>query len=79
MPTTDQWNKHWMEVALVTSKLSKDPSTQVGAVVVTQDNRQCSIGYNGFARGIEETPDKWQRPTKYEYVIHAELNAILSA
>ena len=79
MPTEQQWNKHWMMVAMVTSKLSKDPSTQVGAVIVTQDNRQCSIGYNGFAKGIEETPEKWQRPTKYEYVIHAELNAILNS
>lgn len=78
MPSTKQWNKHWMEVALVTSKLSKDPSTQVGAVLVSQDNRQCSIGYNGFARGIDETNEKWARPTKYEYVLHAELNSILN-
>jgi dCMP deaminase len=78
MPTQEQWHRHWLEVAQVTAKLSKDPTTQVGAVVVTQDNRQCSIGYNGFAMGIEETPEKWQRPTKYEYVIHAELNAILN-
>ena len=78
MPTQEQWHRHWLEVAQVTAKLSKDPTTQVGAVVVTQDNRQCSIGYNGFAMGIEETPEKWQRPIKYEYVIHAELNAILN-
>jgi dCMP deaminase len=78
MPSQDQWNKHWMEVALVTSKLSKDPSTKVGAVIVTPDNRQCSIGYNGFAKGVIETEEKWQRPAKYERVIHAEMNSILN-
>jgi dCMP deaminase len=78
MPTKTQWNKHWIEVALVTSKLSKDPSTKVGAVIVTRDNRQCSIGYNGFARGIKENKMKWTRPIKYERVIHAEMNALLN-
>jgi deoxycytidylate deaminase len=58
--------------------MSKDPTTKVGAVIVTPDNRQCSIGYNGFAKGIEETEEKWERPTKYEYVIHSEMNAIMN-
>ena len=79
MPTKEQWNSHWIEVAKVTSKLSKDPKTQVGAVVVTPDNRQCSVGYNGFAAGIEETPQKWERPEKYSWVIHAEENALLNS
>jgi dCMP deaminase len=78
MPDHNKWNKHWLEVAKVTAKLSKDPSTQVGAVIVTPDNRQCSVGYNGFARGIEETAEKWARPIKYERVIHAEMNALLN-
>lgn len=76
----DKWIKHWLKVALVTSELSKDPSTKVGAVVVTPDNRQCSLGYNGFADGIEDLVERWNnRPIKYEYVIHAEENAILNS
>lgn len=78
MPNQDTWDRHWLKVALVTSELSKDKSTKVGAVIVTPDNRHCSIGYNGFVKGIEETDEKWQRPTKYQYVQHGELNAILN-
>lgn len=78
MPTQEKWDKHWLKVAKVTSELSKDPTTHVGAVIVTQDNRKCSIGYNGFVSGIEETEEKWQRPTKYLYSQHAEMNAIIN-
>ena len=79
MPTQQTWDKHWMNVAILTSKLSKDPTTQVGAVLLTPDNRQCAIGYNGFARGIEETPEMWNnRDVKLKYVIHAEENALLN-
>lgn len=78
MANKKKWNETWMRVALTVAKLSKDPNTQVGAVIVTTDNRQCSVGYNGFAVGIEETEAKWQRPTKYEYVIHGEINAIMN-
>lgn len=77
---SDKWIKHWLKVAQVTSELSKDPSTKVGAVVVTPDNRQCSLGYNGFADGIEDLEERWHnRPIKYEFVIHAEENAILNS
>lgn len=76
----DKWIKHWLKIALVTSELSKDPSTKVGAVIVTPDNRQCSLGYNGFADGIEDLEERWNtRPVKYEFVIHAEENAILNS
>lgn len=78
MASKKKWNETWMRVALVVAKLSKDPNTQVGAVIVTTDNRQCSVGYNGFAVGIEETEAKWQRPRKYQYVIHGEINAIMN-
>ena len=75
----DKWNKHWMNVALLTSKLSKDPSTKVGAIIVTMDNRQCSLGYNGFAKGIDETEEDWNtRDIKLEMVIHAEENSLLN-
>src|SRR3546814_12912837 len=55
------------------------PSTQVGAVLVDADNHIIATGYNGFPPGIEETPARWQRPDKYERVIHAEMNAIAHA
>jgi dCMP deaminase len=78
MASKDKWNKVWMKVARTVSELSKDPATKVGAVIVTLDNRQCSVGYNGFAVGIDETGDKWERPRKYQYVIHGEINAIMN-
>ena len=79
MPTQTQWDQHWLKIAQVTAQLSKDPTTKVGAVVVSPDNRQCSIGYNGFASGIEETPEKWERPEKYDWSIHAEENALFNS
>lgn len=61
----------------MTSKLSKDPSTKVGSVIASFDNLQISTGYNGFPAGLDESPNKWERPIKYQYVIHSELNAIM--
>jgi len=78
MPNQNKWDDHWLNIASVWAKLSKDPSTKVGGVIVTPDNRQSSAGYNGLPRGVKETPDKWERPTKYEWVIHAELNAVMN-
>lgn len=78
MPNQSKWNQHWLKIAQVTSQLSKDPATKVGAVIVSVDNRQCSLGYNGFAAGIEETDEKWQRPEKYQWVLHGEDNALLN-
>lgn len=64
---------------LVASK-SKDPSTKVGAVIVGEDDEILSIGFNGFPRGVrEDLPERWERPEKYEWVVHAEENAILNA
>ena len=79
MPTQNKWDQHWLEVADVFSKLSKDIHTKVGAIIVTPDNRQCSGGYNGFPAGWDDTdPKLWERPTKYDIVIHAEINAIIN-
>lgn len=61
------------------SEKSKDPSTKIGAVLVRGDNI-VSIGYNGFPRGINDSPDRLNdREEKYFYVVHAEANAILNA
>lgn len=74
-----------MGVAILASQRSKDPSTQVGACIVNDDNRIMSVGYNGFPRGCSDDEYPWDRSgskgseTKYPYVCHAELNAILNA
>jgi dCMP deaminase len=72
------WDTYFMDIARAASTRSKDPHTQVGAVLV-QENRIIGTGYNGFAPGAVETPALWERPLKYDYVIHAELNCILHA
>lgn len=58
---------------------SKDPSTKVGAIIVSPRGAIVSTGYNGFPRRVVETDERWARPEKYNWVIHAELNAILNA
>jgi dCMP deaminase len=58
---------------------SKDPSTQVGSIVVNYDRHIVSSGYNGFAPGVLENEERWQRPAKYDRVIHAETNAVIHA
>lgn len=78
MPSQESYDKTFIEMAFVISKLSKDPRTKVGAIIVSADNRKLSIGYNGFVKGIEETTEKWQAPLKYEFVIHAETNALIN-
>jgi dCMP deaminase len=78
MPNKAKWDNLFLNMAVNVSKMSKDPSTQVGAIIVSSDNRKMSFGYNGFVCGIEETDDKWKRPTKYNYVQHAELNAVIN-
>ena len=75
------WDEYFMGVAYLSSLRSEDPSTQVGACIVSKDNRILSIGYNGAPNGFEDKCFPWDREgefldTKYAYVCHAELNAI---
>ncbi len=86
MKRTDyiSWDEYFMGVALLASLRSKDPNTQVGACIVDKDNRILSTGYNGFPRGCSDDEFPWGREgeaneTKYPFVVHAELNAILNA
>ena len=77
------WDEYFMGVAQLSSLRSKDPSTQVGACIVSSDNRILSIGYNGAPNGFEDKYFPWDREgnpleTKYFYVCHAEMNAILN-
>lgn len=77
------WDEYFMGVAKLSSKRSKDPNTQVGACIVGLDNRILSIGYNGAPNGFNDDNFPWKREgnpleTKYFYVCHAEMNAILN-
>lgn len=73
------WDKYWMDIALMVATRSGDPDTQVGAVLVTKDNRIISTGYNHYPAGYPKDLEDWSKPTKYKYVIHAEMNAIAYA
>ncbi len=77
------WDEYFMGVALLTAQRSKDPGTQVGACIVGKDNKILSMGYNGMPIGCSDDVMPWAREgapldTKYLYVCHAELNAILN-
>jgi dCMP deaminase len=75
-----RWDKRFLEMAALIATWSKDPSTQCGAVIVDYNHRIISLGYNGFPRGVEDTEDRLAiRETKYDLVIHAEINAVLFA
>lgn len=78
MKAVELWDDYFMAMARQAATRSKDPSTQVGCVIV-KDRDLLMTGYNGFPAGIEETEATWQRPTKYNIVIHAEQNAIAQA
>ena len=86
MKRTDyiSWDEYFMGVAMLAARRSKDPNTQVGACIVSQDNIIISTGYNGMPKGCSDDEFPWDRTgedtnTKYPYVVHAELNAILNA
>ena len=77
------WDEYFMAITELSAMRSKDPSTQVGACIVSDDNRILSIGYNGAPNGFDDDEFPWDREgenlnTKYPYVCHAELNAILN-
>lgn len=77
------WDDYFMGVALLAAERSKDPNTRVGACIVDKQNRILSTGYNGFPHGCSDDEFPWGREgadveTKYPYVVHAELNAILN-
>lgn len=78
------WETYFMGIAHLSALRSKDPNTQVGAVIVDQEHKVVSIGYNGFPKGCSDDEYPWENEgssleTKYVYVVHAELNAILNS
>lgn len=75
-----KWFYRWMNIAQEVACWSKDPSTKVGAVIYDSQNTPHSMGYNGFARGVEDTDERLlDKEQKYKLVVHAEANAILNA
>ncbi len=75
------WDEYFMGVAMLSAKRSKDPNTQVGACIVSQDHKILSMGYNGFPIGCSDDDFSWDREgddNKYYYSTHSELNAILN-
>lgn len=80
MRRVEPWENYWMDIAWKVTERSKDPSTQVGCVLVNEDQNVVSTGYNGFPPGFDDTPELWNdRAVKYDHVIHAEANAIARA
>src|SRR5450759_3287372 len=76
---SDKWDRRFIELARFVADWSKDPSTKVGAVIVRPDRTVAALGYNGFPRGVLDHSERYDhRPTKYEMVVHAELNSILN-
>jgi dCMP deaminase len=78
------WDEYFMGIALLSAHRSKDPNTQVGACIVNPQNRIVGVGYNGFPRGCSDDEFPWGRDgnaldTKYAFVAHAELNAVLNS
>ncbi|MBQ2287682.1 MAG: dCMP deaminase family protein [Lachnospiraceae bacterium] len=77
------WDEYFMAVARLAGLRSKDPNSQVGSCIVSTDNKILSMGYNGFPLGCSDDDYPWAREgdpleTKYIYVTHSELNAILN-
>lgn len=80
------WEEYFMNVAILSSKRSKDPNTKVGACIVDSNKRIVGVGYNGFPNNISDDSLSWDRDdsngilnTKYPYVVHAECNAIMNS
>lgn len=78
------WDEYFMGVAMLSALRSKDPNTKVGACIVTPSLRIVGVGYNGLPRGCNDGEFPWERQgefleTKYPFVVHAELNAILNS
>ncbi len=85
MKRTDylNWDEYFMGVAILSAQRSKDSNTQVGACIVNAEHKIVSVGYNGMPVGCDDDVMPWEREgafldTKYPFVCHAELNAILN-
>lgn len=73
------WDQMYMDKCYKAAERSPDESTHSGCYIVARDNTPISFGYNGFPRGLANTPERQERPLKYQYFEHAERNAIYNA
>lgn len=74
-----EWNEYFAQITLLVASKSEDQSTKCGSIIVSPDNTIISTGYNGFPRGIKDTPERQERPIKYKYFEHGERNCIYNA
>ena len=75
-----KWDKRLLGLSQTISEWSQDPSTKVGAVIASEDNRVLSVGYNGFPKGVDDDVERYKdRPLKLKLVCHAERNALDNA
>src|SRR5579862_4966526 len=75
----DKWDRRFLEMAELVASWSKDPSTKTGAVIVRPNRSIAGVGYNGFARGVVDSDERYQnRDLKYRMVVHCEKNAVFS-
>ena len=81
MPTDSfKWHYRYIGLAREVASWSKDPSSKIGAVAVSEDGRILGTGYNGFPRGLDDSEERYaDRSIKYKYVVHAEMNCIYNA
>lgn len=80
MTKDTKWDTRFIQLADHVAQWSRDPSTKVGAVIVRPDRTVASMGFNGFPRGVDDTEGRYlDKPTKYQFVCHAEANAIVTA
>ena len=76
----NKWDQRYLEMATLVASWSKDPSSKFGSVIVDNQNRVISIGFNGFAKGFDDNPERLEdRQFKYRHVLHSEENCILNA
>lgn len=74
-----RWDRHFLGLALAHAQMSKDPATRVGSIIVGPDREIISAGFNGFPRGVADTPERLgDRETKLKLIVHAEMNAVLA-
>ena len=80
MSSNRKWDERFIRLAKTIAGWSKDPSSQIGAVIVGPDNEIRTTGFNGPPRGVrDDIPERWERPLKYQFCAHAEENAIVNA
>ena len=76
-PSDQKWHIRFLELTTVIAGWSKDPSRGVGSVIVSPDRQIIATGFNGLPRGVGDLPERLERPTKYDLIVHAEMNAII--